>query len=769
MRAKSLVPFAALLAPVFLVLVPPLVARFGLSEDAATALIEATLAYSSFERRELDREYGEPVEGLDEAEAAVLSALERTSGHAAAQQLLVELLASLEPAETLAVAGRVSATVARLPEAGRVAYELGSQLDGAPRARFLGVAFARLGEHPAILDAVARGALTFDLQAGCYGLAVKRLLATPDTGEDVLAYFAQQWLKALLDAGLAAEARTAFSGLPAALRTRLASRKGGSGALTVDGLTVDSVGWDLAPALVAAALLTDKGEEARRRLAAVQAAQELLPETAPEDYDEREEWERQRETAIVWRLLELLATAGLSADPFGDLTRQVVIEQEGGASAGIVGWDTLRRAFARLAEREGYPEIADYYLRRVRRHAEQTHEREEWADPAWDPVPVLPIAVAARVAEAARQLEALRSELEDRSGGSVVGGDAAARTIASSLAAPRLKPYEERPLPAGIRPVDPESEELTDETSGETPIRLPGGLHPVRVERSGDEVVAVAVSQDYDPVGEVSAGGYWVVRSHDGGQAWSRPLYTGLRIMSPYVVRSVSELPLVGEGDVLHVEVEILELDEGSITLPPLGMQAKRQQQGLYLTIPFAELERDGDGDGLTDLAEERLLTDRNDPDTDGDGLGDAADPLPHVAHAGGGDRRARALEAVLAKTAGERWRALLVGPPGDNSPVYRPGMLTLTAEETLFVTGDRTIFEPLSPGRRVIVLTPGEEEEAAEKFGLLFTLEITLLTFDRSGDHGLVVWTSHWQGGTFRLDWQDGEWVAEDVTWWIT
>lgn len=44
-------------------------------------------------------------------------------------------------------------------------------------------------------------------------------------------------------------------------------------------------------------------------------------------------------------------------------------------------------------------------------------------------------------------------------------------------------------------------------------------------------------------------------------------------------------------------------------------MRARRREEGLYLSIPFGDLERDHDGDGLTDLAEERLLTDRNDPE----------------------------------------------------------------------------------------------------------------------------------------------------------
>ncbi len=69
-------------------------------------------------------------------------------------------------------------------------------------------------------------------------------------------------------------------------------------------------------------------------------------------------------------------------------------------------------------------------------------------------------------------------------------------------------------------------------------------LQQVRAERQGDEAVAIGVSQDYDSVGEISRGAYWVIRSHDGGKTWGRPLYTGLRIQAPYVVRPASNVPL---------------------------------------------------------------------------------------------------------------------------------------------------------------------------------------------------------------------------------
>ena len=60
----------------------------------------------------------------------------------------------------------------------------------------------------------------------------------------------------------------------------------------------------------------------------------------------------------------------------------------------------------------------------------------------------------------------------------------------------------------------------------------------LRIETRGDEIVALASSQDVDPTGDFSAGGYWIVRSTDRGATWNPPLYTGLRVAQPYEASS---------------------------------------------------------------------------------------------------------------------------------------------------------------------------------------------------------------------------------------
>jgi hypothetical protein len=105
--------------------------------------------------------------------------------------------------------------------------------------------------------------------------------------------------------------------------------------------------------------------------------------------------------------------------------------------------------------------------------------------------------------------------------------------------------------------------------------RLPLPGHSiVRYEEKGPNVVVIYASQDLDPVGEVSSGGYWVIRSENGGVNWEGPYYTGLQLYAPYVILQDSKLSLFGDGELL-LEVERRELDRDSITFPPVALRAK--------------------------------------------------------------------------------------------------------------------------------------------------------------------------------------------------
>jgi len=263
-----------------------------------------------------------------------------------------------------------------------------------------------------------------------------------------------------------------------------------------------------------------------------------------------------------------------------------------------------------------------------------------------------------------------------------------------------------------------------------------------------------------------------VIRSHDGGRTWGRPIYTGMRIQSPYVVRGLSNAPLLA-GDHLQVEVKVEELDSSSITFPPVGLRAKRVQEGLLLQVPFAELERDSDADGLTDLAEERLVTDPQSPDTDGDGLPDGNDSLPQVPWTAVMDDSARALDAVLARITHMKSMAIIHEIPaaGEKSDdiMVRARRATLTGKRTAFFVADRQDFRSLLTTRRAVVLTTAELALAEKKFGRIFAYRLPLFVLDHDQRRGFVVWDASWVGGALKLRRSGAKWEIESVSDWIT
>jgi hypothetical protein len=465
---------------------------------------------------------------------------------------------------------------------------------------------------------------------------------------------------------------------------------------------------------------------------------------------------------------------------------------------------------ARLARREGYPAVAEYLLADAVQRV-QARDRAMLAT-SWQPASPVPPRVrrdaellATQLAGAnqavAGEIAAARAAL--RAG---LGPDPAAATIARLLAAPPLAVFAEHPLPAALRSAatvpgeaalpsppalpygaapgdaalpsatapdcgDAASPGAGGPAAGPAPplLQLPPGFAAVRAERQGQRAAAIGLSQDYDPAGEVSGGAYWVILSEDGGATWERPLYTGLRVNQPYVVRERSELPLLA-GDRLQVEVEVRELDPETIVLPPVALRPKRVATGLYVDAPISLLRQDSDGDGLTDLAEERLLTDPLDADTDHDGCPDGLDPLPHVAPRQDESAAARALEVVLDAVAGSARHAIVQGVSAATGPAWAPHPPpVLGGENTLFLVGERGFFAGVRSSRRLVVLTAAEAAAAEKKFGPSFPTTIKLFALDRTGRSAIAIWSSGWQGGTLRLEEQDGKWQILDDAFWIT
>ncbi|HTP26826.1 MAG TPA: hypothetical protein VMK12_14380 [Anaeromyxobacteraceae bacterium] len=294
-------------------------------------------------------------------------------------------------------------------------------------------------------------------------------------------------------------------------------------------------------------------------------------------------------------------------------------------------------------------------------------------------------------------------------------------------------------------------------------VHLPQGFRAIRAERNGARAVAVALSQRLDPTGEVSGGGYWLLLSNDGGASWQAPLYTGLRTLHPYVVAERSALPILQQEEI-RLEVAREELDEASISFPPVCLRTGPRQEGLVLVSTLAALRQDSDGDGLTDVVEERLLLDPSNPDSDGDGIPDGRDPAPHVPNRQDATRDSELLSEILARLTNHQWRAPGIEPGLGGSGMAHSPESTL---DVLYVESATPIAAERGFPVQVMVLTPEEVAKARKRFGAFYPLHLRTF-FDARHENAYIEWDEGWRGGTLKATWK-GSWTLEELQSWIT
>ncbi len=151
--------------------------------------------------------------------------------------------------------------------------------------------------------------------------------------------------------------------------------------------------------------------------------------------------------------------------------------------------------------------------------------------------------------------------------------------------------------------------------------------------RAEDRDVAVYLSTRLDARSPAGDHGYRV-RIRDAAGA-VEDLALGISFRRPYVLVDNPRVAILREGGV-ELEAEMRELDDASVIFPlsPGSTRTLREGREMLVRCDLDDLRRDQDGDGLTDLEEERLGTDAWDADTDGDGTPDASDHAPLAAEA---------------------------------------------------------------------------------------------------------------------------------------
>lgn len=355
--------------------------------------------------------------------------------------------------------------------------------------------------------------------------------------------------------------------------------------------------------------------------------------------------------------------------------------------------------------------------------------------------------------------------------------DATTRAISRSQS-----DYVEKPLapplrtPRAIAPLhaDPDEDAQDGAEENDEPGQQESGclpeLHVIRCDQSGAVWAAVSISGTLDPTGEIGRGGYWLHLSKDQGRHW-QAIYLGLQEMQPYVVVPTSKLPLL-RGSTLQMEVQVRELDPASITFPPVGLRSRREVDDLYIERDLSDLLKDSDGDGLTDIVEDKLRTDPLVADTDHDGLDDDIDPLPQVSIREPAPADSQVVMALLEKIAGYDAGAIRTGlrdPKDRKDPMAGLTRWSRSAAAgVIFMQADPALFKGLLvPGKLVLV----SDEDLAylnARYGVHYPLEFPLW-FNRDHTKAVCSWSAGWVGGTLLFKRDGRKWTPTVIQQWIT
>jgi hypothetical protein len=343
------------------------------------------------------------------------------------------------------------------------------------------------------------------------------------------------------------------------------------------------------------------------------------------------------------------------------------------------------------------------------------------------------------------------------------------------LAGPLPSPFAERPLPPQFLR---SGQEGLFESPGLPPdhASLPEGYLPVRIEQDGDRVVIISVSQNLDPTGEHTRGGYWVHVSSDRGKSWQHPLYTGLAERFPYLVLNSSAMPLIA-GDTLNVEVRIEQIGR-ALVVPAPSIPSTRSESGLYLEIPLALLRADKDRDGISDIVETRLLLDPENPDTDGDALTDGADPMPNVRRGPFGTPIQDVMGRIVERVS-RRPKKAIIGPL--EVPKASPNPLEdhfaralfgepLSPDSPILVAGKATDYAGFNPSRTMLVYDDDQLSRIRRMNSEVRPLWLSEVILNRGRTRGFVNWAAGgFTGGTFQLNGNGTRWtIRETMRWYI-
>ncbi|MDZ5648027.1 hypothetical protein [Nitrospirillum sp. BR 11828] len=718
----------------------PLARAYALTPEQATDLLHLVVLTGAYEH--FEREAPHQAQKLRLILRNAFIALARTSNHTT---VVLEAAGQAMGAARFCDAATYQALLPEV-EPGRTtgAWLLAHQAD-CPQW-YAGFAHEAPGYSGAALWGLSRSADTPDELALLDYLATDRALVDvfkADRAAFKLAY-ARQYAAALANAGLAEQLVLFVDGLPPDIRKQLTADDGPNAETAmVDGLQLALPQpnlTDLTLNLAAAEILQKRDADADALLAPYTVdlekakADMICAYNADRPLDQPHLWWARRCPIIPMGQRKLIVLDHLlhhaAEDPY-PLAETLYADHTSLADGGGV-WPAIS---CRLLAEGSLHSMCDRALRP--RPLETDPDTRQAAAVTTDALRlVLP------------DYDARRQKMDTALAASSTGRDAKQTAWKVADKPPLPPPWVSLPLPSIWR--GPGAASKSGGTRGMAP--LPANFQQVRVWHQGRRVAVISVAAIYDQASVKSRGGYWLHLSDDGGQSWRPPLYTGLVERFPYVVRRDAKLPLL-DGDDLTLAVDAEERVQTETG--PFGEQTfRRWARDLFLRIPLAELARDSDGDGMSDIAERHLLL-PSAGTTPADGplpmkiRPDQPRPCPVASR-----YDAMALATVLAARRSNPNDRLMASLDDQQERQDQPGAPYLDSAPPTIIVARQADFACLRAEQRLIVYDRNDPRVQRLRAGPgnFDPTTVTPIVFNAARDRGFIEMGDRWSGIVIRL-----------------
>jgi len=198
--------------------------------------------------------------------------------------------------------------------------------------------------------------------------------------------------------------------------------------------------------------------------------------------------------------------------------------------------------------------------------------------------------------------------------------------------------------------------------------------------------------------------GIWIAYTENNGEKWNY-YYTGITQKQPVFVKFYSQRPLIKEKGKLEIDACLLR-QLSNFSHPVSMVSYECVKDGIYLIFNMNVIEKDSDGDGLTDIVEDRFFTDKYSEDTDGDGILDNLDMSPRVSYPR--TQKSKIYETILNGDIGNKfmdWDFGRLFYKGNDTIHY----FTDSIETVIIVTDDKDLMGIQPKNYRVIFMTTEE------------------------------------------------------------